>query len=146
MKIMERMITANRFAVHMVALVAVVMLCLSAGSRVYAGEDELPCAKEIAQYCRDVKPGGGRILNCLGEHQKELSESCQKKLGESKKRLMQAQQACSGDVEKFCKEVKPGEGRILKCLDGHEQELSSACRQGIDTLKRKVQERQQPAQ
>ncbi|MBI4351953.1 MAG: hypothetical protein HY550_10980 [Elusimicrobia bacterium] len=36
--------------------------------------------------------------------------------------------ACAEDAAKFCKDVKPGEGRIAACLKEHEKELSQACR------------------
>ncbi|MDD5209878.1 MAG: cysteine rich repeat-containing protein [Elusimicrobiales bacterium] len=34
---------------------------------------------------------------------------------------------CAGDAAKFCKDVKPGEGRVAACLKEHEKELSQAC-------------------
>jgi hypothetical protein len=34
---------------------------------------------------------------------------------------------CKGDIEKFCKDVKPGRGRIINCLRQHETELSVDC-------------------
>ena len=68
------------------------------------------------------------------------------KLEESKKRLMEAQQACTGDMEKFCKDVKPGGGRILKCLREHTQDLSSACRKMTETTAGKMQEKKEPLQ
>ena len=129
-----------------VFFLASVLLCLSAGDRTYAAEQELPCAEEIAKFCRDVKPGGGRILSCLNEHEKELTVTCREKLEASKKRLMEAQQACTGDMEKFCKDVQPGGGRILKCLREHAQELSPACSHAIDKSKGEVQEKQQSGQ
>jgi len=144
-KRMEKIIMWHHLRVRVFVLV-LVLLCVSAGGRTYAAEEELPCAEEIAKYCKEVKPGGGRILNCLNEHQKELSVSCKKKLEETKERLMKAQQACAGDMEKFCKDVQPGGGRILKCLRERSQELSSACRQEIEKTKGKVQEKQQSGQ
>jgi len=39
--------------------------------------------------------------------------------------------ACKGDAEKVCKDVKPGEGRILKCLKQHETELSPSCKEQL---------------
>ncbi|MDO8804182.1 MAG: cysteine rich repeat-containing protein [Elusimicrobiota bacterium] len=36
--------------------------------------------------------------------------------------------ACAEDTAKFCKDVKPGEGRLAACLKEHEKELSQACR------------------
>lgn len=34
---------------------------------------------------------------------------------------------CKADVEKFCKNVEKGEGRIHRCLKDHKAELSTAC-------------------
>ena len=41
----------------------------------------------------------------------------------------EAAKACSADVQKFCPKVKPGEGRIGRCLVQHRQELSPDCQQ-----------------
>src|SRR5690606_4163957 len=43
---------------------------------------------------------------------------------------------CGPDVEKFCKGVAPGRGRLLRCLEGHARELSGPCRAviGMRTL------------
>jgi len=38
-----------------------------------------------------------------------------------------ANNPCAADVQKFCKDVKRGEGRIIKCLKSHQSELSQAC-------------------
>jgi hypothetical protein len=35
--------------------------------------------------------------------------------------------ACSGDAQKFRKDVKAGEGRIAQCLKEHQSELSREC-------------------
>ena len=137
---MEKVIVFHCIRVR-IFVFAFFLLCAGAVDRVSAADDKLPCAEEIAKHCKEVKPGGGRILGCLDEHQKELSDSCRKKLEESKKKLMEAQQACTGDMEKFCKDVQPGEGRILKCLREHSQELSIVCSQVIDKTKGKTQEK-----
>jgi hypothetical protein len=36
--------------------------------------------------------------------------------------------ACSEDVAKFCKDVKPGHGALMDCLEKHESELSAPCK------------------
>jgi len=46
---------------------------------------------------------------------------------------LHAQQAgegnpCMPDIKTFCKNVKPGEGRIARRLKQHENELSEACK------------------
>lgn len=45
---------------------------------------------------------------------------------------------CKADIEKFCKDVQPGEGRIVKCLKEHEAELSVECKAKDLELKGKV--------
>ncbi|MEI8346626.1 MAG: cysteine rich repeat-containing protein [Pseudomonadota bacterium] len=36
---------------------------------------------------------------------------------------------CSADAEKFCKDVEPGPGAMMKCLKEHDNELSAACKE-----------------
>ena len=39
------------------------------------------CQGDVKQLCPGVKPGEGRIVNCLKQHQAELSRNCREKLG-----------------------------------------------------------------
>jgi hypothetical protein len=48
---------------------------------------------------------------------------------------------CKADYEKFCKDVKPGEGAVLKCMKTHETELSAPCKAKGEWIKAKVRER-----
>jgi len=36
--------------------------------------------------------------------------------------------ACTEDIAKFCKDVKPGHGSVRECLEKHETELTDACK------------------
>jgi len=45
---------------------------------------------------------------------------------------------CAADVEKYCKDVQPGEGRIVKCLKEHEKDLSPACREKGAEMKNRM--------
>lgn len=47
---------------------------------------------------------------------------------------------CAGDVEKFCKGVEPGQGRIAKCMKEHEEELTPACKARIAKVSQKVRQ------
>lgn len=40
-------------------------------------------------------------------------------------------EACHDDVERLCKDVKPGGGRIRECLRAHSRELSAGCQAAI---------------
>lgn len=90
-----------------------------------------PCADEIEKFCKDVKPGGGRLLQCLREHGSQLSEACRNKVETTAKQVEEAQHACGNDLKKFCAEVAPGGGRLLNCLKQHVKEISPECREKL---------------
>jgi hypothetical protein len=106
-------------------LVALVALSAAAG-------DKRPCADDVEKFCKDVKPGGGRIVKCLEAHQSDLSDACKKRLESGGARMKAVQAACGADVEKWCKDVKPGGGRIVKCLKEHQTELSAECKTHVE--------------
>lgn len=116
---------------------AVFVLCflLIAGAEAPAAQG--PCADDIAKYCKDVKPGGGRLAKCLKDNEKQLSPACKASIEESKKRVQEAHRACADDVQKYCKDVKPGQGRIVRCLKEHEKELSPECRAKLTEPRRR---------
>jgi hypothetical protein len=99
-----------------------------------------PCADELEKFCKDVRPGEGRILKCLQDHDSELSPVCRDKVKEVLKRVEEAKQACAPDIEKFCANVKPGGGRLLHCLKPHLNELTPACREKFKTVKARAEE------
>jgi hypothetical protein len=102
-------------------------LILWAGASVYA-QTSPPCAEEIAKFCKDIEPCKGLLMDCLKEHGSELSPTCKSKVEEANKRLEEAEKACAEDIQKFCKDIQPGGGRIAKCLKEHACDLSPACR------------------
>lgn len=130
-----------RAVVTLVALVAVLFLLSGGSTRPIFAEEPRPCSEDIASFCKDVKPGGGRIISCLKKHEGELSPVCKDKLREVQKRIDEAKQACATDIEKFCKGIEPGEGRIARCLEEHAPELSSSCAEKMDLLKAKLKEK-----
>ena len=38
------------------------------------------CEGDIKQFCANINPGGGRIIQCLESHSKEVSEKCRETL------------------------------------------------------------------
>ena len=94
------------------------------------------CSGDVAKFCKDVQPGEGRIIKCLKEHEKELSPACRQHVADMEKRLKETTQACHDDVMKFCKDVKTGEGRILRCLKAHENDLSPQCREKVSPARK----------
>lgn len=34
------------------------------------------CGEDVKKFCPHVEPGGGRIVQCLEQHQKDVSQAC----------------------------------------------------------------------
>lgn len=96
---------------------------------------ESPCKADFERLCSDVKPGQGRIHSCLMQHKDEISSECkaflEAKAEEVRDKFEKLADTCKGDAERFCKNVEPGEGRILRCLFIHKDSLSPECKSSI---------------
>lgn len=138
-----------------------------------------PCAADSAKFCKDVKPGEGRVMACLKEHEQELSQACRdrKALSAEKRGKKRGgkeggactgaygkgfssgfksgfkmrggagardgkSKACAADREKFCKDVKPGEGRVRGCLQKNLKDLSEGCKARQEKVKEKLEEKE----
>lgn len=44
------------------------------------------CKQDAQALCKGVEPGGGRIVNCLMDHQKDLSDACYDQMSKRAKR------------------------------------------------------------
>jgi hypothetical protein len=89
------------------------------------------------------------MVDCLIDHQKDISDACYSSLkaslshsggtqsassqASSKPSGNQSSQqkvsaaSCKPDVTQFCKDVKAGEGRIKACLIDHQKQISDGC-------------------
>eukprot|EP00899_Mesostigma_viride_P006852 jgi/Mesvir1/16168/Mv08435-RA.1 len=94
------------------------------------------CKEDYETFCSDVAPGEGLGHKCLREHRADLSEKC--RLEEDKLAVVQysdvrlqpqLHKLCSTELNTFCKDVVPGQGRQFACLLHHinDVEFSSAC-------------------
>lgn len=134
---MINFLSFRRKALFVIASLFCVSLC---SYHAYA-EEPLLCADDIEKFCRDIKPGGGRILNCLKAHEAELTPSCREKMCELQGFIQGCEQACAADITRFCKEVKPGGGRIIKCLREHEKQLFPECSAKLEIIGKRFQTR-----
>lgn len=44
---------------------------------------------------------------------------------------MEVLKACKPDIQHFCSQVTPGEGRIKQCMKEHLRELSEPCKEAL---------------
>ncbi len=77
-----------------------------------------------------------QVLQCLTENKASIkSPDCSKEVFNFERMEVQdfrndiaLAESCKADADKHCANVKPGEGRMHKCLREHSKELSEACR------------------
>jgi len=91
------------------------------------------CKDDVEKHCKDVKPGGGRILRCLKEHEADLSAGCKEARTKMREHMKDIHDHCHGDVEKLCHDVKPGKRRVLRCLRRHKDALSEECKTAMQS-------------
>ena len=96
------------------------------------------CDKELKTYCKDVTPGEGRGLACLYAFSDKLSAQCEYALYDAAVQLERAintlayvANECGDDLDKYCANIKPGEGRLLQCIDKNDAKVSSRCKQAL---------------
>jgi hypothetical protein len=126
---------------HVLFLAATVLMFTAIPA--LAGEDLVQsvadgCKTELETYCKDVTPGDGRVLACLYAHGDKLSGKCEYALYDAAVQLERAVAAlsyavneCREDLTSYCSGVRAGEGRLLKCLEEHDSQVSERCKQAL---------------
>lgn len=88
------------------------------------------CKADQEKFCKDVKPGEGRIIKCMKEHEASLSAECKNNISKLEEHM-----PCFEDHQKFCKGMKPGDGKFGPCMKEHEAELSPKCKEHLKEMK-----------
>jgi Cysteine rich repeat len=68
--------------------------------------------------------------------QADIAKTIQDKLNAEAAKL---EQSCAGDIKKYCSDVTPGEGRILYCMQAHEDKISTKCAYDLEEAAADVQ-------
>jgi len=96
------------------------------------------CKTELETYCKDVQPGDGRLLACLYANSDKISARCEYAVYDAASQLERALTAltyvaneCRDDLKANCANIKPGEGRLLTCLDKNAAKVSGRCKQAL---------------
>jgi len=83
-------------------------------------------------------------LACIYAHGDKISARCEYALYDSAAQLERAVAAlaytvneCDDDIEKYCPSVEVGEGRLLACLEQHDEKVSGRCRQALKDVQLK---------
>lgn len=117
------------------AAIGIVMvgLCLATASNAQRALDA--CVFDMQKFCADVEPGAGRMLECLHKNDKQLSANCKDAMAGVKQKAAAKRgnriNACQTDIDKLCKDVPRGGGRLSECLRSHSDQLSAECKEAL---------------
>ena len=142
---------------RLLAKIVLLPMCISISSAAYAQTDmmgllrerlaagfkklETACGEDVKKFCSTVTPGEGRILYCMQAHEDKISDGCASVLDEvvfqaetTADHLREAVNACRGDIDKFCANTSPGQGRIAACLAANRTSVSKSCVEAVQKL------------
>ncbi|MBI3395229.1 MAG: hypothetical protein HY042_05295 [Spirochaetia bacterium] len=122
----------NQAAILGGAVLAAVSLAFAGGLFAQPQGKGAACANDRTTFCKDVKPGQGRIWMCLKSHEDKLSAGCTDHMAKVKEQHKEFSKACKKDYKQFCKDVKPGDGKIVQCLKENKAKLSADCKAKFD--------------
>lgn len=134
-----------RSIVRVVVACGLAALCTAAraqqaqqGSKEAQGPKKGACKADAEKLCKDVQPGGGKMIECLKQHQADLSPACSSNMKAVRQELKKVSDACEPDVERYCFDTPMGKGGIASCLKKHSNELSADCKTAVSKAKGKA--------
>jgi hypothetical protein len=119
--------------------------------RIAAGIEKVQsaCRAEMANFCRSVTPGEGRLMLCMQAHEDKISNQCGMALFEASRNIEQAAHrveklanACWADIQRLC----TGAGSIGQCVLANRASLSPPCQAVVATIQPPQQAQQQSPQ
>ncbi len=108
---------------HALAFVVLTLACSVPAIALEANPISQSCRADYGKFCTSVKPGGGRIAECLKQHEAELAPACQSALAKITD--------CGQQVRQICGTAAPGRDGLRECLNTHAQQLGADCRTAL---------------
>src|SRR5262245_5956339 len=99
------------------------------------GRADPPCVADIKKLCSNVPATAAKIQACLQENEAQLSKECAGHVANLRKNAQQLAAICVWDIERFCPDVAPGQGRIVSCLQTNKDSLSPICKEQFNKAK-----------
>ena len=106
---------------------------LSKGT-MHISADVQGCDADVKQYCPGLDPSSQNAFMCMMAYEDKLSKTCKRGILEAAMAIKMGTaaidysvRACEVDADKYCLDVQPGEGRLVRCIKKHESSVSKAC-------------------
>ena len=107
-------------------LLAILVLSLAAPPAF--SQESSPCARDLGTYCKDVKPGEGRVLKCYEENKERFSADCRAWAEMAKRMGGRVTDYCTKEIQSNCSGKQGDPLGLLECLQGNYVSLSYDCR------------------
>jgi len=92
------------------------------------------CDMDIRAHCPGPDQNATKRFMCLMAYEDQLSPACRKGVLETAMTIKAGSEAidyslsaCETDVDAYCRDVQPGEGRVIGCIKANESSISKAC-------------------
>jgi hypothetical protein len=109
----------------------------AAGAQMPSGMGSNCMMDQLTQACPDAKPGTPEFSACSKQHVGDAMAACQSQAqasGAAQPRTTSAR-ACADQMHKFCPGMWPGTPEFIKCMNGHEGDMTSDCRAAYEKRK-----------
>lgn len=92
------------------------------------------CGADAKKYCPGLDPNSQNAFMCMMAYEDKLSGNCKLGIAEAAMSIKMGAAAidysvrsCEADADKYCLDVKPGEGRLVACIRKNETKVNKAC-------------------
>jgi hypothetical protein len=131
LKINQKASYMKKFNLPILALFVFGSLVMVLGFTRLAIAQSDPCEPDREKFCPMYRADDPRRLYCLKGVSSQLKPSCKATLRNVVGSEEEFIDECTEDYKKFCSEVSPGKGRILKCLKSNSKKLEFECRKKV---------------
>jgi hypothetical protein len=93
-----------------------------------------PCVDPAKQYCNNVIPGGGRIMQCLRQHENDLSIACKDWIASEYKKTENLIAVCRKESAQYCSAYGNDMAALAVCLNSNYDGLGMDCKDKIKDI------------
>ena len=94
-----------------------------------------PCSETVSKVCKDVIPGGGRIMKCLNDHRDDQSIACKDWVEDQQKSMRELMAVCPEEIAILCKSAPADKASMYYCLLDNYVGLKVECRSKLGEIR-----------
>ena len=95
---------------------ATIVLVMVVAAQPSPAQVQTPCNETIDKFCKDVIPGGGRIMKCLNDHRDDQSIACKDWIADQMKSVNELMMTCTEEIATLCRNEPADRAGVGYCL------------------------------